>query len=162
MNKKLHTKFGTAVVNHQGYYHIVSRKEGNKHKILHRLIWEDYHNEEIPKDHIIHHKDGNKLNNCILNLEILPSKEHNVFHNSGENNPMYGKTHLKESMLQMSKSKTSTGVFRVYKETNKKSKQGFNYVYQYFEGKRRLKIKSQSLDVLKEKVLARGLTWQIL
>lgn len=160
MNKKLHTKFGTAMVNHQGYYHIVSKKEGNFQKKLHRLIWEDYHKEAIPEDHIIHHKDGNRLNNCILNLELLPSKEHNILHNTGENNPMYGKNHLYESMLQMSKSKTSTGYFRVCKEKDNRAKQGFRYVYQYFEGKRRVKIRSISLEKLKEKVLARGLTWQ--
>lgn len=42
MNKKLHTKWGTAKINSDGYYVITSRKEGNNGKRLHRLIARDY------------------------------------------------------------------------------------------------------------------------
>lgn len=31
---------------------------------------------EIPKGHIVHHKDGNPLNDTLLNLEILSRKDH--------------------------------------------------------------------------------------
>ncbi len=159
MNKTIHTKFGTAQVNVQGYYHIVSKKEGNEFKLLHRLIFEDFYGIIVPKDYIVHHKNGNKLNNCILNLQLLHNKIHSKLHNIAEKNPMYNKHHSENAMIQMSKSKSSTNIFRVHKAKDNTTKQGFTWIYQYFEGKRRVKIRSVSLEKLKEKVLARGLTW---
>jgi len=47
--------------------------------LLHRHVWE-FHNGEIPKEHHIHHKDGNFLNNDISNLECLASKVHYAEH----------------------------------------------------------------------------------
>ena len=46
---------------------------------LHRLIWEA-NKGSIPKGHHIHHKDGNKLNNAIENLECLSHAEHLRLH----------------------------------------------------------------------------------
>ena len=46
---------------------------------LHRQIWID-NNGEIPKGFIIHHKDGNSLNNKIENLEMLQKNEHSKNH----------------------------------------------------------------------------------
>ena len=40
-----------------------------------REIWQ-IHYGKIPKNHVIHHKDGNHLNNNIENLECLEEKEH--------------------------------------------------------------------------------------
>jgi hypothetical protein len=56
----------------RGYFRI-----GNK--MLHRLIWEKIHGP-IPPYHVIHHKDGNKLNNSIDNLECLSQSEHSRLH----------------------------------------------------------------------------------
>jgi len=42
---------------------------------LHRHVWEK-HFGKIPKGHHIHHKDGNKLNNDISNLECLSQSDH--------------------------------------------------------------------------------------
>lgn len=42
---------------------------------LHRQIWIDHHGA-IPPKHHIHHKDGNRDNNDIANLECLPASEH--------------------------------------------------------------------------------------
>ena len=42
---------------------------------IHRLQWIKYHGE-IPKGYVIHHKDGNKLNWDIKNLELLSRSEH--------------------------------------------------------------------------------------
>jgi len=46
-----------------------------KKTYLHRMIWESQ-NGPIPKGFDIHHIDGNKLNNCIENLECIPHSEH--------------------------------------------------------------------------------------
>lgn len=48
---------------------------------LHRYIYEKYIDRYLDKKEIIHHIDGNKLNNKITNLERLPSlKAHSLKH----------------------------------------------------------------------------------
>lgn len=46
---------------------------------LHRYVWEK-HNGEIPKGYHIHHKDHNKFNNDISNLELISASEHEKSH----------------------------------------------------------------------------------
>lgn len=84
------TKFGTVKLGSGGYYRITSEKEGNSMKYLHRLIWEDFFKCKIPKGYVVHHKNGNKQDNCIMNLELMSSYDHNQLHMKGENHPMYG------------------------------------------------------------------------
>lgn len=49
----------------------------NKKQVrLHRYIMECYLGRKLTKDEIVHHKDGNKLNNNISNLELLSRAEH--------------------------------------------------------------------------------------
>lgn len=50
-------------------------------KRLHRYIMEQYIGRKLKSSEIIHHKDGNKLNNNISNLEIITHKDHNKLHN---------------------------------------------------------------------------------
>ena len=99
--KTLNTKFGTAKLHKNGYYVISSGKEGNHSKPLHRLIFEDFYGE-IPEGCVIHHKDGNKTNNCILNLQILSHSNHNSLHMTGERNPYYGKSLSEEHKRKLS------------------------------------------------------------
>lgn len=47
----------------------------HKGKRLHRAVWE-YHNGSIPKGYHVHHKDGNRCNNDISNLDLLDSTTH--------------------------------------------------------------------------------------
>jgi|HigsolmetaAR202D_1030399.scaffolds.fasta_scaffold19645_3 Helix-turn-helix domain of resolvase./HNH endonuclease. len=54
-----------------GYY----RKTYGDRSYMHRDVWEFY-NGPIPDGWDIHHKDGNKSNNDISNLECLPKSEH--------------------------------------------------------------------------------------
>ena len=78
----IHTKYGTAVLSRNGYYRISSRKEGNKNKSLHRLIFEDYNECTLDKNDIIHHIDGDRLNNHPANLICMSKKAHSILHNS--------------------------------------------------------------------------------
>lgn len=57
-----------------GYYYNCSTR-----KHLHQAIWID-HNGPIPKGCEIHHKDLNKENNDISNLECLTKAEHKKLH----------------------------------------------------------------------------------
>lgn len=46
---------------------------------LHRDAWE-YYNCEIPKGYEVHHKDHNKDNNDISNLQLMKKSEHSKLH----------------------------------------------------------------------------------
>ena len=80
MNEILHTKFGTARISNDGYYQIISRREGNRGKLLHRLIFEDYHNCKLDKNDVIHHLDFDKKNNHYTNLVCMSRKAHSILH----------------------------------------------------------------------------------
>lgn len=47
--------------------------------LLSRKVWEDEHGA-IPKGLLIHHKDGNKLNDSIDNLELVSKSKHLAIH----------------------------------------------------------------------------------
>lgn len=61
-----------------GYY-LGTVKENGKRQRLHRYIWE-YYNGEIPKGYDIHHKDHNKDNNELDNLELITRSQHSKLH----------------------------------------------------------------------------------
>ena len=56
-----------------GKYPAICLNGQNQH--VHRLEWEK-HNGKIPEGFIVHHKDENKLNWSIENLELLSRSEH--------------------------------------------------------------------------------------
>lgn len=62
----------------KGYYKVNLRKN-NKFKSLriHKLVAEHFLKKEIGKD-IVNHKDGNKLNNCVDNLEFVTISENTI------------------------------------------------------------------------------------
>lgn len=173
----LHTKFGTAKITNNKYYQILSPTKPEYYlKYLHRLIWEDFYKCKIPKNFIIHHKNGIKTDNCILNLQLIKASEHSILHNKGnklsdetrqklskshmgKKNHFYGKKHTDKSKIKISKNKNTTGYFRVYKSKEKGCKNGFRWVYRYKEQGKQKSIKSVDLKKLEEKVKAKGLKW---
>jgi|WetSurMetagenome_2_1015567.scaffolds.fasta_scaffold1032607_2 hypothetical protein len=54
------------------------RINGKSYRV-HRLIWEAV-NGSIPDGHVIHHIDGNPLNNDIANLACMTNAEHVRLH----------------------------------------------------------------------------------
>lgn len=69
-----HQRFNgiTYAPDHEGHY---------KRKILlHRFVWLVCSQREIPKNCVIHHKDGDPSNNDISNLQILTFSEHSTLH----------------------------------------------------------------------------------
>ena len=60
-------------------YRVFNVGSNHEREYEHRLVWKN-HFGEIPKGFQIHHKDGNKLNNSIENLELVPFKEHQRIH----------------------------------------------------------------------------------
>lgn len=64
----------SAVDNGTGYKQVNLSKNGKTKKFyIHRLVWECF-NEEIPDGYEIDHKDCNKSNNCLSNLQLLTRK----------------------------------------------------------------------------------------
>ena len=81
----------------QGYYY-APRKDRTGCDTLHRMVYIHY-NGEIPKGYCIHHKDGNKGNNDISNLECVKSSEHSHYHgvNAPEELIEFRKRNLEEN-----------------------------------------------------------------
>ena len=65
-----------------------------------------------------------------------------------------------EGKHNISKSKNSSGYFRVTKREDKQYSTGQLWSYKYTENGKRCSLSSIHLDVLKEKVLAEGLEWK--
>lgn len=89
-------------------------KKYGKDFFEHREKWK-FFNGEIPDGCVIHHKDFDKSNNDIDNLEMLTDKEHRIIHSDhlpkgpgfGENNHFFGKKHTEESRRKISEARSS-------------------------------------------------------
>ena len=97
------TEFGTGYIK-DGYIRISSIKQGNHGQYLHRLVYEKHHGK-LSDGMVVHHKNGNKLDNSLDNLIAIPLKEHVHHHVSGKNNPLYGKSFTKEHREKLSHAK---------------------------------------------------------
>jgi len=65
--------------------------------------------------------------------------------------------------LKISKKKNTTGFYCVTRDKDKRLKQGFRWIYQYYrEHNKQKQIKSTNLLKLKDKVEAQGLPWKII
>ena len=175
MSTKIQTKYGNASLDNQGYYTIHSNEKGNRGKKLHRLIFEDFYQIKLPQHIDIHHVDHDKTNNEIWNLIPMTHGEHSSIHTckhtdeykkrlsermTGENSPFYGTKNSIETMLKRSNTLNTTGYFRVMKIKKDGAKQGFTWLYTYYDERgKRHRITSVDLDKLKEKVLSKGLEW---
>ena len=79
----------------QGKYYLSQSKtnKGRKSvKGLHVAIWEFYNKNIVKKGYIVHHKDGNTLNNDINNLQCLSYSQHAKLHKFGQSDKQ--KQHL--------------------------------------------------------------------
>lgn len=84
-------------IDSKGYVRIWSNNKKTYIK-KHRYIWEKYKGE-IPKGYVIHHKDGNKKNNTINNLECLGKIKHDKLNKSLLKNHWNKKNSLTENLL---------------------------------------------------------------
>ena len=71
------TNHGNVYINKDGYLQFTNGK--HRGKLYHRVIYEKFVGD-IPEDCVVHHIDGNKLNNDILNLEVMSFEEHSRMH----------------------------------------------------------------------------------
>lgn len=143
---QMNTKWGVAILNKQRGYYVINNGE-NRHKYLHRLIFEDFYNFKIPNGFIIHHKNENKKDNCILNLQLVHEGIHRAIH--AKNNKKFTKKQSDEYIKY----------FRVTKQKDDTCKQGYIWRYRYIEDGKRKSIMSTDINTLKEKVLNKNLDW---
>lgn len=66
----------------------------HKGRRLHRVIWEHYHGA-IPYGYDVHHIDGDRSNNNIKNLMLLPRSIHHALHMSDENRKIQSRKSIK-------------------------------------------------------------------
>ena len=167
MNKiRKNTKYGEVYLSSEGYY-VLPMGNGKK-KPLHREIFEDHYQCKLPDDIIIHHKDGNKLNNHISNLFPLTREEHGRVH--AKDIPEYrikelgkmnkgipkSESHKQKIAETLSLKNNTSGYYRVRKEM----KDGKIYWrYRWKENGKLRSISRRHIPDLKKEVLARGLEW---
>jgi len=54
----------------------------NGYVLYHRIVMENHLGRHLNSNEVVHHKDGNKKNNSVDNLEVLSSSEHSKLHGS--------------------------------------------------------------------------------
>lgn len=59
----------------------LQKKINGKKVLAHRYIYQEFINRPLSKGELIHHKNGDKSDNRIENLEIMTPKEHSKHHN---------------------------------------------------------------------------------
>lgn len=62
----------------------------NKGRGLHVVIMEAHIGRRLRSDEVVHHKDGNKHNNNLSNLELMTRAEHSRLHRNLEQEKKYG------------------------------------------------------------------------
>jgi len=55
----------------------------------HTMVMEQYLNRSLDNGEVVHHIDGDKTNNDIMNLDVMTVKEHNKCHGSGANELLF-------------------------------------------------------------------------
>lgn len=63
-----------------GYVQISSKSICEKKKSEHQIVMENYIGRELHENEVVHHIDGNKKNNSILNLALMDRAAHARLH----------------------------------------------------------------------------------
>ena len=77
----------------RGYYKNNFRDHGGKY--MHRVVWEHY-NGAIPEGYHVHHRNGDRSDNRLENLELLSASEHASHHGRerARNDPAGAAAHM--------------------------------------------------------------------
>lgn len=113
-------------------------------ELVHRKIFEE-HNGNIPQNCVIHHKNENKLDNALSNLELLTDEEHRKLH-SIKNNPM----RTTQGRNNNASKQTKTSVLHLGTFKDKAYVKG--YRWRYHDKLNNIKFTSASLDKMLQKL----------
>jgi len=80
----------------RGYKLVYTENDGCV--LEHRLIMEKHLDRKLLSSELIHHKDGNKLNNKIDNIEITSQQEHPIIHFKGKARPCVTKFEIVDKL----------------------------------------------------------------
>lgn len=145
------TKFGRAYWSGRAYFIRDENYPQNLNKLLHRLIYEDYHKCTLLHDAHIHHLDRNPANNDINNLQLISPSKHSKLHS--ENRTL-------NSLVKQSKTRNTSGYFRVCKLKDKRRQNNDMWRYLYPEDGKQKAIVAKTIPELEQKVKAKKLPWK--
>jgi hypothetical protein len=79
LNSGRYAPLGTTYIDNSGYMQIkVTHNHKYNYRQLHRVLMEKSIGRSLDSNEIIHHNDGNKLNNDIANLSLLTKGQHST------------------------------------------------------------------------------------
>ena len=74
------------------------RTGGRKNLLMHRVLMEEHINRKLKPNEVVHHKDGDILNNRMSNLEIISNSEHTAIHRKKKHRQHYNIEWLKQQL----------------------------------------------------------------
>jgi hypothetical protein len=77
---------GSKHINSDGYIKVLVGKDHpladrNGHAYEHIMVWTQA-NGDIPDEFVVHHRDGNRANNSLENLELMCFEDHSRMHSN--------------------------------------------------------------------------------
>lgn len=90
-------------------------KLNGKEMFEHRFIMEQHLSRPLRKDEVVHHINGDTLDNRIENLQVMTKSEHHILHNTGKSR----KGNRMPPMSEETKKKISETRKRIFAEKRK-------------------------------------------
>jgi len=101
---------GGEYINNKGYLKVLAPdhpyRDSHGHVLKHRLVYEEHLGRYLKPEEHIHHKDGNRLNNNLSNLELLDRSLHSKI--TANNNPQCQKQDLSGRICLLCESNKTT------------------------------------------------------